>query len=283
MTQKNTGPAKFDRVCFLPDSFIRTVLISDTDTMQPVFMENGPVTLHWYGVLFSTGFLAAAIHWSLLSRRVGMPAWFGVELCVWVIVSSVLGARLAYVAANWPLFIEEPARIVRIDRGGLVFYGGLFGATAACLWLAKLRGIYVWRMADYAISAVPLGHAIGRMGCFLNGCCFGAPSKSWWAIPLDGVQRHPVPLLESIFNLIVYILLMQVYRVKHREGRVFAAYLVLYSAGRFALEFLRGDPRLEGFVLNVAQELSLFLFVGGVFLWFTLPRKRHHHRSHANL
>ncbi len=251
--------------------------------MQPLFMELGPVTLYWYGILFSAGFLAAAIHWSCLSRRVGMPPLFGVELCVWVMISSVVGARLAYLIANWSQFVDAPLLIVRIDRGGLIFYGGLIGATTAGIVLARLRAIPIWRMADYAISAVPLGHAIGRVGCLLNGCCYGAPSTSWWAIPLDSVMRHPVQVVEATYNLVIYILLMQLYRHKHREGRVFAAYLVLYPAGRFALEYLRGDPRLGGLTLNAAQELSLLFVVAGALLWFTLPRKRHHNPRHAHV
>ncbi len=252
--------------------------------MQPVLIEIGPVTVYWYGVLFSTGFLAAAIHWACLSRRVGMPPMFGVELCIWVMISSVVGARLAFVAANASLFLDDPARILRIDRGGLIFYGGLVGATLAGVVLARRRAIPLWRMADYAISAVPLGHAIGRVGCLLNGCCYGAASERWWAIPLNSVMRHPVQVAEATFNLVVYILLLQLYKHKHREGRVFAAYLILYPIGRFALEFLRGDERLEGLWLNAAQELSVLFILAGVLLWFTLPRKRHHtSRRHADV
>lgn len=251
--------------------------------MHPVLMELGPVTIHWYGVLFSGGFLAAAIHWSCMSRRIGMEPFFGVEFCVWVIVAGVVGARLAFIIANAPLFLDDPARIVRLDRGGLIFYGGLIGATAATLVLARRRAIPLWRMADYAISGLPLGHAIGRIGCFMNGCCYGAPSKSWWAIPLEGVQRHPVALIEAIYNIVIYILLLRLYASRHRDGRVFAGYLILYPAGRFSLEFLRGDARFPGMILNVAQEMSALLVVAGLVLWFTLPRKRHHTQRHANV
>ena len=252
--------------------------------MNPVFMEIGSLTIHWYGVLFSAGFAAATVHWAWFSRRVGQSPMFGVELCVWVMSAGVVGARLAYVTAHWSTFAAQPSLIFRFDEGGLVFYGGLIGATLAGLVLAYRRHIPGWSMADYAISGVPLGHAIGRVGCFMQGCCQGAPSTSWWAIPIDGVLRHPVQIIETTFNLVVYILLVQLYRSKHREGRVFAAYLVLYPMGRFGFEFLRGDARLDGVVFNVAQELSVLMLLTGAVLWFALPRKRHHnHRRHAKV
>lgn len=250
--------------------------------MQPVFLEIGAFTLHWYGILFAGGFFAAAVHWSLLSRRIGMPPIFGVELCVWVMISAVLGARGAYLIANWSWFIEDPARMLRIDQGGLIFYGGLIGSTIAVVLLARLRRIPVWQMADFTIGAVPLGHAIGRVGCLMNGCCYGAVNQNWWAIPLHDAMRHPVQVVEATFNLVLYIMLFEFARHKHREGRVFAFYLMLYPAGRFALEYLRGDQRMEGLFFNVSQELSLLMMVMGAVLWFTLPRKRHHNHRHAH-
>ena len=250
--------------------------------MHPVLFDFGPVTIQWYGVLFATGFLAAAIHWSLLGRRAGFEPGFGIELCIWVIVSSVIGARTAFVIANWSVFAEEPIRVIRLDGGGLIFYGGLIGAAVAVPLLARLRRIPFWTIADYTISAVPLGHGIGRIGCFLNGCCYGAQSDSFWAVPLDGVFRHPVPLFEALFSLAVYIVLLQLYLRNHRQGRVLAAYLMLYPAGRFGLEFLRGDVRLEGFLASVAQEVSLLLILVGALLWFGLPRQHPPRRRHAD-
>lgn len=249
--------------------------------MQPVFFQVGSVTVYWYGVLFATGFLAAMIHWNCLAHKVGLPRGFGVELCLWVILSSVIGARTAFVLANWDAFADQPRAIFSLQQGGLIYYGGLIGAIIAVPLLAGIRRIPLWRMADFAISGVPLGHAIGRIGCLMNGCCFGAPSESWWAIPLAGVRRHPVPLAEATLNLALYIVLLQLFFRKHREGRVFAAYLLLYPLLRLMMEFLRGDLRLSGLFLNAAQELSLFFFIVGIILWISLPPNRHYSR-HAN-
>jgi phosphatidylglycerol---prolipoprotein diacylglyceryl transferase len=249
--------------------------------MQPIMMVWGGITVHWYGVLFASGFLAAAIHWSWMGRRMGFPGGFGVELCLWVVVASVVGARLAYVAANFSLFWENPVYVFRIDRGGLVYYGGFVGAVLAVILVAGIRRIPLWRLADLAIGPVPLGHALGRVGCLLNGCCYGAVTDGWWAVPLGEVRRYPVPLMEATLNLALYIVLLHFARTKHREGRVFALYLLIYPPIRFGLEYLRGDERLQGMFLNSAQEISILLFFIGWFLWISLPPTRHFARRHG--
>ncbi len=249
--------------------------------MQPIMFQWGSLTIHWYGALYVAGFIAATLHWTWLGKRQRFPAGFGVEMCFWVMLSSIVGGRLAYIIANLSDFIDAPLSMFRLAQGGLIFYGGLVGAALAVLLLAKLRRIPLWMLADYAISAVPLGHGIGRIGCLLNGCCYGAPSQSWWAVPLNGIKRHPVPLVEATFNLVLYVVLLKVITSKHREGRTLAVYLMAYPAFRFVMEFLRGDARLPGFTLNVAQEVSLLMILVGAFLWFALPPTRHYH-PHGN-
>lgn len=249
--------------------------------MQPILFESSWITIHWYGVLFAGGFLAAAIHWTWMGRRLGLPPGMGVELCVWVIVGGVVGARTAFVLANWSVFSEDPSLILRFNRGGLIYYGGFLGASLAALLLAGIRRM-PWRlMADFGISGVPLGHAIGRLGCFMNGCCYGALSDGWWAVRLGSDWRYPVPLFEATLNLAVYVVLLQLMLKRHRQGRVFAMYLMLYPATRFGLEFLRGDERLTGLWLNAAQELSLIFIAMGAALWVLLPKQRHSARSHG--
>jgi phosphatidylglycerol---prolipoprotein diacylglyceryl transferase len=243
--------------------------------MQAVAFEIGGRAIHWYGLLFAGGFLAATVHWSLLARRNNWVSSIGLDLGLVVMLSSVLGARVAYVLSRLDYFLEHPAHIIRVDFGGLVYYGGFIGATLGVAALALYRRIPLTQMADFTITGVPLGHAIGRIGCHLQGCCYGAETTWWWGITMDWVKRHPTQLLETFLNLIVYILLLRAFFYRHRDGRVFALYLMMYPVVRFSLEFLRGDPRMSGLFLNVAQELSLLFFALGVLLWFTLPKRRY--------
>lgn len=243
--------------------------------MHPVFIEVFGRPIYWYGVLTATGFLAAVINWSMLGRQDNRPKGVGSELGVWIMVGGILGARVAYVVANWPEYMAAPLQIFRIDQGGLIYYGGLIGGSIAIVLMAWIRREPLWSFSDFVVTSVPLGHAIGRIGCFLNGCCFGKVCQFPWAIYHEHAFRHPTPLYESAYNLVIYFVLILLYRIRaHRSGSVFSMYLVLYSLGRFLFEYTRGDDRMRWLGLTVAQDISLALFIAGCFLLIVLPRER---------
>ncbi len=226
--------------------------------------------IYWYGIMVALGFLAALVHWNGLSRRMGMPAGIGSDLAFLVMICGILGARAMYVASNWAHFSGHPAEIIRIDQGGLIFYGGFLAATAGVIVMARVRRIPVWTLGDFTVSALPLGHAFGRVGCLLNGCCYGAPCDLPWAVHTAGAMRHPVQGYEALFNLGLYIALRALLAKRVRPGFVTAAYFFAYGLWRFAIEFLRGDPRMEAWGgLNAAQTLSLVIAAAGalIALW----------------
>ena len=224
--------------------------------------------IYWYGVLFAGGWLAAVFHWTLLVKNRPWPNTLPSDLSVWLMVGGVLGARIAYILANLSYFMDNPGELIRIDEGGLIYYGGLFGCILAVIIFAKRKDFALWSLGDFVITAAPLGHAFGRFGCHLNGCCYGKESDSFWAVTMQGLQRHPTQLLEVFSNLAIYIALIFLYpRLRDRPGRTVAAYLLLYPPVRFALEFLRGDDRLSTGLLTNAQIISIILFSSGIALW----------------
>ncbi len=242
--------------------------------MDPVAFTIGSRPIYWYGVLVATAFIATVAHWNILARKEGRPAGFGSDLGFWIMLSGILGARVAYVLANPALFFPDVLEIIRIDKGGLVFYGGFIGACIALAVFARRHKLGLWSMADFAITGVPLGHAIGRIGCFLNGCCYGSPTSLPWCVEAHDACRHPTQLYEAAFNLAVYGLLLWFYPRRRKDGTVFALYLIAYPLGRFLLEFLRGDERLHWLGFNMAQEISVVLVIAGAALWFGLKRNR---------
>ena len=204
----------------------------------------------------------------------------------WLMASGIVGSRLAYVAANWSYYRDNPLEIVRIDQGGLIFYGGFLLACAALVIFARRHRVPVWHMADFAIPALAIGHALGRMGCFLNGCCYGRPAGDAFcgiAYPpicepgklFPGVPLYPVQLIESACLLALWLVLVWAYPRRRKDGAVFALYLVLYPPIRFALEYLRGDERQSWLALDVAQVTSIGLFLAGILLLVFLPRRRY--------
>ncbi len=229
--------------------------------------------IYWYGVLVAAGLWAAYVHYGRLARREGRPADWPSAIVFWAAVGGLIGARLAYVIANWPQFTGNWREIPRIDHGGMIFYGGLAGGALA-LWAYAVRHGVPWRIfADFVLTGLPLGHAFGRVGCFLNGCCYGVPfpalSGPWFA------GRLPVQLFESAGNLALYALLIRLRGRMPFEGALLAAYAAGYGLLRFALEFLRGDPRQQWAGLTTAQWISLALLAAGVAFWMKGRAHRH--------
>jgi phosphatidylglycerol:prolipoprotein diacylglycerol transferase len=251
--------------------------------MNPVCFHIGPKPIYWYGVMVALAFLATVTHWNALARRDHRPVGFGSEIAFWIMLSGILGARIAYILANLDYYLASPAEIIRLDRGGLIYYGGFIGATLALIVFARRHKEPVLSLADFCVTGLPLGHAIGRIGCFLNGCCYGLPTTSFLGIHYpansDACLRYgdvavlPVQLFESAINLVLYAVLLYAYPRRKKHGSVLALYLLTYPIARFLLEFLRGDERLHWIGLNAAQVVSVVLFASGVGLWAVLRKK----------
>jgi phosphatidylglycerol:prolipoprotein diacylglycerol transferase len=165
--------------------------------------------------------------------------------------------------------------VLKFWQGGLTFYGGLIAASAGGLWFARRRHLGVWRTADLAAPFIMLGLAIGRLGCFFNGCCYGAPTDSWlgMVMPGRGGPVHPIQLYESAAALALFFLLYLVARPRKRgHGEVFGWMLVGYGLARIALELLRADPRGALGPLSTSQLVSVPLIPAGVWLIVRLRR-----------
>jgi phosphatidylglycerol---prolipoprotein diacylglyceryl transferase len=257
--------------------------------MHPVLFTVFGKDIYSYGLMTALGFVAAILTWTWMGRRENRPKGFATDLATSLLAGGIVGARIAYVAANWDYFRSEPLAIVRIDQGGLIFYGGLILASAALVVFSRFRKIPLWQLADYAIPGLAIGHGLGRIGCFLNGCCFGVPvgdnacghlcgtvfppaSEPGRLFP--GTPVYPVQLFEALCLFAIWGLLVWYYPRRKKDGSLFALYLLLYPPCRFLLEFLRGDERMAWIRLDVAQLASLALFAVGVLLMVFLPRRR---------
>lgn len=257
--------------------------------MHPVLFRFGGFTIHWYGVMMAAGFLAGLAMVGALAGRAGRPFSFASDLLFWVMLGGILGARAAHVLARWQTYLAEPITILRIDQGGLVYYGGFIGAAAALCVFARIQRIRPWDLTDLVIPALPLGHALGRIGCFLNGCCHGKPCDSALAVqyPAESpawitqvyagritrfepfsLPVYPTQFYAAAVNLVICLVLVRAYVHRTRRGAVTALYLVLYPVTRFLVEFLRGDVRSHWGYWSSAQVVSLGLFAVGLALWF---------------
>ncbi|MCX7598169.1 MAG: prolipoprotein diacylglyceryl transferase [Armatimonadetes bacterium] len=228
-----------------------------------------------YGAMLVLGFVAATL-WAIRdgTRRGHQPAIF-LDLAIYVLVGAVVGARLAYVALDWHAYEAHPEAVLALWQGGLSFHGGVAGALlTGAIFCWRYRKPF-WEMADIVAPGVALGYSFGRVGCFLNGCCYGVPTHLPWGVRfptaafLDGrpinEPVHPTQLYGAAASLVIFGLLLLARRYLRVRGHVFALYIALYSIYRFLVEFLRhgvtGAPLPDLPILTVGQVVSAALFL----------------------
>lgn len=249
--------------------------------MHSIAFKIGSITIHWYGVFVALGFFAGLWTASRRARMAGITREEVFDIGPWLIVGGIAGGRILYVMSYWrEQFAAKPfPEIFMVQHGGLVFYGGLIGAIAAAMTYLKLKKLSVWKMADILAPSIALGYAFGRIGCLMNGCCYGRPCDLPWAIhfPADhathGVGVHPTEIYDSLLNLGFYGFLAWLYRRRKFDGQVFAIYLIGYALLRSFVEYFRGDyPIYYGGWATPAQLVSVGILAVGLLLLFLLRR-----------
>jgi phosphatidylglycerol:prolipoprotein diacylglycerol transferase len=244
--------------------------------------EIAGLQVHWYGILVATGFLVGL--WTASRRGVksGFSPEVVMDLGTWILLGTIIGARAFYVVTYWKeSFAGQPlTEIFMIQKGGVVFYGGLIGASIGCILYARRRKLPLWRFADVLAPSVPLGHFFGRFGCLMTGCCYGRKCDLPWAIhfPADhptypnGV--HPTQIYEALLNLCLYFFLAWMFRRKKFDGQIFASYLIAYALLRSFVEVFRGDYQTHYILgwITPAHLVSIGILLGGGFLFWFLRR-----------
>jgi phosphatidylglycerol:prolipoprotein diacylglycerol transferase len=245
--------------------------------------EFGPYTLHTYGVLVALGFLAALIVLLRGARRAGLATEPVLDLAFIAMLAAIVGSRLLYVLFNLREYAAEPLRALKIWEGGLVFHGGLLLALPLCLIAVRRSGLPAWEVADLFAPAIAIGQAVGRVGCFAAGCCYGAP----WDPPLCVTFTHPealaplhVPLFPSQLlaagaGLAVFVALVA-YRPRRRApGQVFWLYLLLAALARLVEDAFRGAEAKLALLpwLSATQAISLILAVAALALFVSFGRR----------
>lgn len=250
--------------------------------MLPVLVRIGPVAVYSYGVTLALAFVAcwAVARWYLMRHRI--EAIVATDLVLAAAVGGIVGARILFVATEWPLYAAHPLWIFMLQQGGMVFWGGLAGGALAVAAYVRWKRLPVAVIADGAALTVPLGSAIGRIGCFLNGCCAGQPTSAWYGVLFPGTTSPVVPaqLIDSASNLAIAAILLAVHaRRRPVPGALWWGYLILYGVSRFSVETIRVNPPVA-LGLTQAQWIAIPVAIAGaVGLAFTLRRVRRYASS----
>jgi phosphatidylglycerol:prolipoprotein diacylglycerol transferase len=245
--------------------------------MYPILLKIGPITIYTYGSLLCLAFLAALWVAGREAQRVGLPSGRIWDLGFYLLAAALVGARALEVLLNLHRYVETPLDIFKVWDGGLAFQGGLLLAFITALAYIRRHGLPVWGTLDALALGIPLGQSIGRIGCFMAGCCYGRPTELPWGVTFThpeslgplGVKVHPTQLYESLLVLGVLAVLYHLRTRKRFDGQLLGTYFLLAGLARFVVEFFRGDPRGPAVVagMPVTQLTALVMaLVGAVLL-----------------
>jgi phosphatidylglycerol---prolipoprotein diacylglyceryl transferase len=247
--------------------------------MFPSF-KLGPLTLYSFGLMVVVGYLAGSYLAAHLAKKRGLDGEAFLDGSVVMLFAAIAGARLLFVALNWREYSHRLLDIGALWEGGMSFHGGVIAGVGAGVLFMRRRRLPLLPMADAAAPGIALGYAIGRLGCFLNGCCYGVPTDLPWGVRFPhgehpGVACHPAQLYASAINLGLVALLVYLYRRPHHSGQVMALFAGLYSAYRFWIEGLRKGVTADllAFGLTEAQAFSLFAMAAAAGWWLWLQRR----------
>jgi phosphatidylglycerol---prolipoprotein diacylglyceryl transferase len=235
--------------------------------MYPELFRIGSFPINTYGVFLALAFLSAILITVKLAERDGLPRERIYDLSLWMLLASLIGSKVLMLFTE-PEYRDHPWQLLSLDflRSGGVFYGGLIGAVLAGYFLMKRYKLPWWKTADACAPGIAIGNFFGRQGCFAAGCCWGKPTSLPWGVkftelgheitgvPID-TYLHPTQLYESFAMLLVFLFLLWLHKHKRFSGQVVLTYALLYSTIRFAIEFVRDDPR--GDILGLTSLTGL--------------------------
>ena len=244
--------------------------------MHPILLSFGSFSIRSYGVMAAVGFLLGCllVNWNRNYAKMSSDQ-ASTSLFV-AMIAGIIGARVFYVIQFFDHYRDNLWGIIRIDQGGLVFYGGFLFALAALWVYCRLNKLDVIRVLDVYAPALAIAHACGRIGCFLNGCCWGKPTDLFLGVEFPkgsgpelcypGEHLHPVQLYESAEQFALFFLYFYLVR-RSKRGVAMAGYLTIYGTLRFLNELLRGDnPKVLADFFTPAQVIGLLVIPAGIML-----------------
>ena len=256
-------------------------------SIDPVAFSIGPLVIRWYGIMVALAVIALLVVTFRETRKLSISPDLVFSLFLWGIIGGFIGGRLVHIIDHWSYYVANPRELVGF--AGLALYGSIFGALIAVwiyMWLKRLPFSGLAGVGDAVAVGAPLAQALGRVGCTINGCCFGKPSpfnsfpgaviytvSDFVPYEYQGVPLYPAQIYFLIWNLIVFAILWQLRGRLKPQGSLFFLYLCLYAAGDFGLRFFRyADTSYPG-GLQQGQIISLAILVVAV-PWFIIRMRR---------
>lgn len=227
----------------------------------------GPLSIYSYGVMLALAILICGFFLGREAKKQGISPEVMNDLIFFSIMGGISGARIFYVFLNFDFFAQNPLEIFMIWHGGLAWQGGLIGGLMGGIIFARSKRLSVLLLLDLCAPYLALGQSIGRIGCFLNGCCYGKPLAWGIYFPVHQDRLHPTQLYETAGLFLVFLILKFYQQKPHATGKVFALYLSLIAMERFMVEFFRADHTVLWLGLSLFQYISIGVFTAGIILY----------------
>jgi phosphatidylglycerol---prolipoprotein diacylglyceryl transferase len=256
--------------------------------VHPKLIQFGDSYLPSYGVMVALAFLAGLYVTTRLARRVRLNEEKITNLVIYCALSGLLGAKLFMILFDLPAYLSNPAEIFSLAtlQAAGVYQGGFLLALGFAIYYMRQQALPVLLTMDTFAPGLALGHGIGRVGCFLAGCCYGEKCDLPWAVHFHDVEAykltgvplevglHPTQLYEAAFNLALFGMLYKIYPQPRPAGQLFAIYLALYSVFRFCVEFVRHHEQDLQAGLSNTQWISLVTLAAALVLWMRVQPAR---------
>jgi len=241
--------------------------------MHPILFSIGPITIYSYGVMLAASVLICTYLLSLDAKRYNISQETAYDLVFWCMLGGIIGARIFYVYIEWPYFSDNLMEIPMLQKGGLAWQGGFLGGVLSGVWFARSKKLSLRPLLDLSAPYIALGQSIGRIGCFLNGCCFGKPVAWGIYFPAQHARLYPTQLFECAGLFIIFLILKKAQIKPHQDGYIFVYYLILAALERFIVEFYRGDHDLLPIGLSLTQCVALGVLASGLILMKVFKKK----------
>jgi len=242
--------------------------------MHRIILETGPFTLYSYGLLVAVAFILATILIVRDARRYGLSSDAVFDCVIFMFAGGIIGARVLFVALNWRHFSDNILGVLKIYEGGLAFQGALIGGAIAVVTVCVIKRLPIRKVGDLLAPYIALGQSIGRIGCFLNGCCYGKVISSGVGITFPGetLMRIPVQIYSSLALFLIFVILLASRKKRHFSGAIFSGYLILYGIFRFFMDFIRGDELHALAGITLSQAIGIGTFLCGIILYVFFRR-----------
>lgn len=250
--------------------------------MRPIFFSVGGLPVYSYGTLIALGFFIAYVYISWLCKKRGEDEDVITDIFLVIIISSIISARLTYVTSHLSEYSADPTDVFRVWKGGMTYLGGFLGALAGAWVYLRWKGLPFGLFADMFAPGVALAQVLGRLGCFMNGCCYGLRCEPGHPLalvfPSHPEPRHPflaTQLIEALILTGLFWALSRHYYRNRVHGMTMLMYFYLYSAQRFLIEFVRQESTYESYLfgLTLAQSTAILMVAGAFVVQKTLVEK----------